>query len=167
MREITRRRAGLSELPAPIAAFGLNKWSGLIVRFASKRKRARWNDHARKFAGNPDVNSIAKIERLVQTATLDVERVGMPAAPMPQTRAADRTERAFERVPRCGFARPVAWRALQQPVSTPCHRKRDSERGRRLLPTFGAMARVDDQRRFRHRITYAAALAAARLLIRI
>src|SRR6476646_1761967 len=70
-------------------------------------------------------------------------------------------------MPRCGFARPVVWCALQQPESTSCHRKRDSEGGRRLLPTLRAMTYVDHERQFRHGITYAAALAAARLLVRI
>jgi len=77
---------------------------GLTIWFLSKRKRSRRNNHSGEFSGNPDVHGIIKVKRLIQTAALDVDRIGMPAAPVPQTRAADRAERAFERMSRCGFA---------------------------------------------------------------
>lgn len=110
------------------------------------------------------MNCITKIQGRVQTAALDIDGVEMPAALMPYTGTASRAERAFKSVSRCGLTRPVMWRALKQAQGTPCYRERHSEGGSRLLSTLRAVAYVNHQRLFRHGITYAAALAAARLL---
>lgn len=141
----------------------MSEQSGLIIRFAGKRTSSRWNDYAGKLAGRPKVNRSTEVERLVQTATLDIERARVPTTLMPQTRAANGAERAVKRMSRCGSARPVAWCALQKLKSVSRYRKRDSEGGGRLLPAFGAVAHMDHQRLFRHGIANAAALATAKL----
>ncbi len=120
----------------------------------------RKND-ARKHAGGPDVDGLAKIERFVERAALDVERTDGTAALMPEPGAALGTEGAVQRVPRICNPGPEPGRSPREMQCRSRHHAGDAKGRRGLFAALGAMADVAPQRAMRQLVTDCTALAAA------
>ena len=103
----------------------------------------------------------AKVYRLVEGACFDVQHRGMAAALMPEARAAIRTKRAVQRMPRRGDAGPERRLAFAHFEGGSFHCVGNAKSGRGLLLAFGAVAHIQRFGRRGRAVTDTPALATA------
>ena len=109
------------------------------------------------------MNCIGQVHGPIQRACLDVQRLEVTGALMPQSRSAIAAVGTFQRMSGGRWPRPELWKTLYDIECVSLDSERDAKRGRRLLLTFSAMANVQRQRLPWRKVPNTSALTAATL----